>query len=256
MVQLKYFGDSRDYFKYDLITYLLESGVTSNYAFVPMLTNHRVDGEGNKTPKHIEGKSSELLSFIARCDSKDLNHWETWLKPHAKSYVTVHPVNEVFFDDGVRYKYWKTFEQVLRTKNALIFIDPDTGLETGKPSYLKKMGREKYILNEELSKLCKTLNTSSLLMIYQHLPNNKHIHEEYVHKKIKQAIEASASPFVLAYREDDLAFLFIAKNEALLLKLGNLLESYHINSGHVYKSMHYAPNKAPQPTPKSGAAEL
>lgn len=243
MVQLKYFGDSRDYFKYDLITKLLKSGVASNYAFVPMLTNHRADGEGNKTPKHIGGKSSELLSFIDRCDSKDLEHWELWLKPLVEEYVTVHPVNSVFFEDKARNKYWEKYEAILKIKNALIFIDPDTGLETGKPSYLKKMGREKYILNEEIEKIFQALDETSVLMIYQHLPNNKHIHEESVHKKIKQAIKASGCPLILAYREDDLAFLFIAKNDAILLALREFLESYHENSGHVYKSMHYAPEQ-------------
>lgn len=243
MVQLKYFGDSRDYFKYDLITHLLVSGLVSNYAFVPMLTNHRVDGEGNKIPKYIHGKSKELLSFIGRCDSKSLEHWETWLKPHVGSYVTVQPVNEVFFEDGARNKYWESFDAALRTKNALIFVDPDTGLETGKPSYLRKMGREKYILNDELGKLSRSLDSSSVLMIYQHLPNNKHIHEESVCKKIKQAAEASGCSSVLAYREDDLAFLFILKSKTLFLELSNQLESYHGNSGHVYKSMHYTPNK-------------
>lgn len=243
MVQLKYFGDSRDYFKYDLINHLLVSRLVSNYAFVPMLTNHRVDGEGNKSPKPIQGKSTELLSFIGRCDSKDLNHWEAWVKPHAKSYVTVQPVNEVFFEDSSRHKYWESFDAVLRTKNALVFVDPDTGLETGKPSYLRKMGREKYILNDELKKLSQSLDDSSVLMIYQHLPNNKHIHEECVCKKIKQAVEASDCSLVLAYREDDLAFLFIVKSEVLFSKLSDQLENYHRNSGHVYKSMHYAPNK-------------
>lgn len=38
MVQLKYFGDSRDYFKYDLITTLVQHTSLDNYLFVPMLT--------------------------------------------------------------------------------------------------------------------------------------------------------------------------------------------------------------------------
>lgn len=243
MVQLKYFGDSRDYFKYDLITHLLKNRIISNYAFVPMLTNHRVDTEGNKKPKHIKGKSTELLSFINKCDSKDLEFWEIWLNPHIESYVTIQPLNDTFFEDETRSRYWELFESVLTTKNALVFIDPDTGLETGTPSYLKNKGREKYILNKELTRINQLLDDSSILMIYQHLPNNKHIHEESVNKKIKQAIEATGCSSVLAYREDDLAFLFIAKNKAVFSTLCNLLESYHENSGHVYKSIHYAPNK-------------
>jgi hypothetical protein len=251
MVQLKYFGDSRDYFKYDLITHLLKSGIFSNYTFVPMLTNHRVDGEGNKTPKHIDGKSTELLSFIEKCESKDLEHWKRWLQPLVNSYVTVNPVNEVFFEDGTRSTYWEYFETVLSTKNALIFVDPDTGLETGKPSYLKRMGREKYILNNEIKKLSELLDEFSVLMIYQHLPNNKHIHKESVNNKIKQASEASGCSLVLAYREDDLAFLFIAKSKATFSELRAQLECYHESSDHQYKSIHYAPKKQLQSTEKT-----
>lgn len=118
MVQLKYFGDSRDYFKYDLITHLLKSGVVSNYAFVPMLTNHRVDDGGNKAPKHIDGKSTELLSFIDRCGYKNLEHWEAWLKPVVSSYVTVQPVNKIFFEDGARNKYWESFDAALSNEKC------------------------------------------------------------------------------------------------------------------------------------------
>lgn len=142
MVQLKYFGDSRDYFKYDLITNILNSGLVSNYSFIPMLTNYRKDGEGNKTPNHIEGKSRELLRFIDNCQSKDLEHWKLWLKPYVESYITVQPVNSTFFDDRARNKDWRSFKEVIVSENALVFVDPDTGLETGSPSYLKKMGRE------------------------------------------------------------------------------------------------------------------
>lgn len=241
MVQLKYFGDSRDYFKYDLITNVLSSGLVSNYSFVPMLTNHRDDGEGNKTPNHIEGKSIELLSFIDNCQSKDLEHWQLWFKPYIESYITVQPVNSTFFDDSARNKYWRSFKEVIASENALVFVDPDTGLETGSPSYLKKMGREKYILNGEFRYLYSMLNSSSILMVYQHLPNNKHKHEEAVLKKINQASKTTGKSLVIAYREDDLAFLFMAKDETVFLALREILVKYHQASGHTYKSIHYAP---------------
>jgi len=243
MVQLKYFGDSRDYFKYDLITYLLKSGVVSNYVFIPMLTNHRVDGEGNKTPKYVEGKSSELLSFIDKCHTKDLSHWERCLSPHANSYVTVQPVNEVFFSDSARESYWQRFESVSKEKNALIFLDPDTGLETGDRQYQEKMGREKYILDSELFRLAKHLDDASVLMIYQHLPRDSSRHETGALKKLNQAIRKTNCKLAMAYREDDLAFVFIVKDSSTYATLGRLLEGYRENSGHGSKSIHYAPNK-------------
>jgi len=46
MVQHKYFGDSRDYLKYDLIKMVLENPVLPHYVFIPMLTEPRYDREG------------------------------------------------------------------------------------------------------------------------------------------------------------------------------------------------------------------
>jgi len=64
MVQLKYYGDDRDYFKYDLITYLLKSLEIKNYGFVPMLTEHRDDNEGNVTAVDSGCKCKVLLNHI------------------------------------------------------------------------------------------------------------------------------------------------------------------------------------------------
>ena len=216
-----------------------------------MLTNHRIDGEGNKAPRYEEGKSCDLLSYIGKCNNKDLGHWEHWLKPHVSNYRTLHPVNEVFFNDNNRHNYWELCERPIKEKNALIFIDPDTGLETGKPSYLRKMGREKYILNYELDLICEKVDESSILMIYQHLPKDKNIHQESVLKKINQVISSTNCQYVMAYREDDLAFIFVMKNRLIYSTLNRLLTKYHGKSGHKYKSIHYAPNKANSADAKS-----
>ena len=238
MVQLKYFGDSRDYFKYDLISSVLLGMGTTNYVFVPMLTDHREDKEGKKLPKQMEGKSALLYSFIRGCHSKDLNHWEKWFCEIGINYKTVQPVNEAIFRDEKRSEYWKAFSKHLQTEDALVFIDPDTGLESGSPSYLRKMGREKYILNEEIALLYKTLDAKSVLMIYQHLPNNKHAHESAVQKKVEQLQANSGGELACAYREDDLAFIFIAKDLNLFRQLYKTLADYHSRSQHPRKTLY------------------
>ncbi len=238
MVQLKYFGDSRDFFKYDLITSILAGMKIDNYVFIPMLTSHRIDNEGNKSPKMIGGKSQDLLSFIVGCNSKSLSHWEQWIRNYTKNYKTIEPVDEIIFDDSAREEYWMSFAGCLKESNALIFLDPDTGLETGGKTYLQQMGREKYILNHEAACLCRNLAPSSILMIYQHLPNNKHLHMKAVDKKIAQLQTASGSTLLCAYREDDLAFLFAAKDDVVYHKLCTVLAAYHNRSQHKYKSIH------------------
>lgn len=240
MVQLKYFGDSRDYFKYDLIQAVLERSSLRHYVFVPMLTDHREDNEGKKTPVNRGDKAQELLTFIKGCGCKSLKHWERWLARYVESYSTVEPVDQTFFSDGGRDAYWELFRPLLSRENALVFVDPDTGLQTGNASYRKKMGPEKYILDGELAGLIAALTPSSVLMIYQHLPNNKHIHAQSVEKKLAQVHGVDAGVFACAYREDDLAFLFISKRQPLHDEMRGVLAGYLDRSTHPYKSVHGA----------------
>lgn len=254
MVQLKYFGDDRDFFKYDLITFILKNSGLNNYVFIPMLTEHRDDNEGNKPAYHKGDKDSELLQFMQGCPTKSLKHWERWLSSFADRYLTVEPVDELFFYDETRSAYWKKFASIIGTPNALIFVDPDTGLETGTPSYQKRMGRDKYLLNEELAQLVASMDESSVLMIYQHLPRNRNIHIESMRKKIKQASEAVGGLPVCAFREDDLAFLFIAKSRQLYDRLLKTLKKYDEKNNSRSKTLlsQALKESIPVKTPSSG----
>ena len=238
MVQLKYFGDSRDYFKYDVISAIFKHSSLCHYVFVPMLTEHRQDKEGKRLPTNRGDKSDELLEFIKSCNHKSLKHWERWLGRHVQSYKTIEPIDDTFFSDGDRDAYWSTFRPMLSQKDALVFVDPDTGLETGKPGYLRKMGREKYILNGELKFLIQEIDRSSALMLYQHLPYNKHTHTVSVERKLAQVRRADSSVHTCAYREDDLAFLFVSKQRRLHDQVQDVLSRYHAHSLHQYKSLH------------------
>lgn len=238
MVQQKYFGDNRDYFKYDLIRTVFERSSLNRYVFIPMLTEHRDDNEGKKLPSNRGDKSDELLKFITECNGKSLKHWERWLARYVKSYATIEPVDRTFFSDASRDAYWKAFRPKLCQENALVFVDPDTGLQTGKPSYLRKMGKEKYILDGELQTLIEAIAPSSVLMLYQHLPMNKHIHAASVAKKLAQVRGISAMAYACAYREDDLSFLFVSKQQSLHQEIHGILSGYHAHSNHKYKSLH------------------
>ena len=241
MVQAKYFGDVRDYFKYDLITSLVtEVSSFREYVFIPMLTSPREDNQGNKEiPPDIGNKRPELRSFIQGCQGKSLRHWETWLARYVNNYHTIEPVGEAYFynDYESRRQYWNRFKHWFDLENALIFLDPDTGLQTGKPSYLKKQGIEKYLLNDELKDLVNALAPTSALMIYQQLLYNKNLREEMVKKKLEQVYACCRDAFICAYREDDLAFIFISKEEKIHKSVFNVLKKYHSRSDKEFKSV-------------------
>ncbi len=232
MVQLKYFGDSRDYFKYDLITHILNRKLSEHYVFIPMLTKHRDDNEGRRLPTQ-DDKSKDLLAFIKECNTKSLEHWKKWLCRHSSSYSTVSPVDKTYFEDKSRLSYWPRFTAVIKKRDkALVFVDPDTGLETGSSSYRRKMGSEKYILNGELIQLFGDLRSTSILMIYQHLPRNRHQHNKQTKKKLDQAISQTQSTYACAYREEDLAYILLLKSSELFKRLSSVLKNYKDNGSH------------------------
>ncbi len=238
MVQLKYFGDDRDFFKYDLITHILRTTDIINYAFIPMLTHHRQSNEGNKVPIHHSARSEELFRFIDLCPNKSLKHWEAWLGDYVESYKTIEPVDEIFFSDENREKYWEKFLPVASIEQALVFVDPDTGMETGRDSYLRKAGRDKYLLNKELKHLIGALADSSFLMIYQHLQRNKKKHDLDVEKKLNQVRNVESSVYAGAYREDDLVFICITKNATVFNAIYSELTQYHEKIAHKYGAIY------------------
>ena len=230
MVQLKYFGDNRDYFKYDLITSIFQANLLERYVFIPMLTDHRNDDEGRN-----RGKSLKLYEFINACQEKSLNNWKTWLSPYVTSYQTVEPVDQTYFRDGSRAEYWGQFKPLMNTGKTLIFVDPDIGLETGGPAFRRRMGPEKYILNDELKTLFSWLDPESILMIYQHLQWNSHKHITDTQKKLAQINSVCNNAFTCAYREGDLAFVFLAKSKEMFKQLQCLLNNYKQRSKHKKK---------------------
>jgi hypothetical protein len=237
MVQLKYFGDNRDYFKYDLITSIFEAKLLKRYVFIPMLTGHRDDNEGNMTPKLTGDKSVRLYEFIKICHYKSLDHWETWLTPYVFSYKTIKPADQVFFRDESRDEYWNKFEPFMNKSKTLVFVDPDTGLQPERKCYFKKIKREKYILNYELNKLFYWLDPSAILMIYQHLQRNEHQRHDAIQKKLLQVKSVCNIRFTCAYREGDLAFIFLTRSRKMFEHLLYFLDTYYERSLHKYKNI-------------------
>jgi len=226
MVQLKYYGDDRDYFKYDLISFILKSGIFKQYGFVPMLTKHRYDNEGNIPPTPSDCKSKKLLNFISLHPKPDLNNWELWLKKYVYTYNCIQPINTNYFNDDNRIKYWEAHEEIISANNSLIFFDPDTGIQAGRASRIKTEEKEKYILNNEICTILDKLSHSSMFVIYQHLQWNSKKHEQDIKNKCNALSNIYKTINITMYREKDLSFILIAKNETLTKTVTNTLNTY------------------------------
>jgi len=71
-----------------------------------------------------------------------------------------------------------------------------------------------------------------------HLPRNIHWHRKTMECKIsriKERFDLKAS----AYREGDLAFIAIAKEEKVRHEIDQAFSGYHAGSAHLHKSLHF-----------------
>ncbi len=230
MVQLKYYGDDRDYFKYDLISFVLNKSDFKRYGYIPMLTEHRYDNEGNISPASSDCKTKELLNFIATHSKPDLNNWEIWLKRYVSTYNSKQPINTDYFNDNNRVSYWEKHKEIISANNSLIFFDPDTGVQAGRTSRVKPKDREKYILNIEIHSILSKLSLSSMFVIYQHLQRNSNLHEKDIKNKCSALKEIEPMLNISIYREKDLAFIFITKGVALSKTISSILNTYYQKS--------------------------
>ncbi len=230
MVQLKYYGDDRDYFKYDLISFVLTNTDFKQYGFIPMLTEHRYDNEGNIPPAPSNCKSKELLNFIAAHSKPDLNNWELWLKHYVSSYNTLQPINAEYFNDSNRISYWEKRNKIISANSSLIFFDPDTGVQAGRASRIKSEDKEKYILNNEIHTILNKLSLSSMFVIYQHLQRNSKKHESDIKNKCGALTKLDPTLNISIYREKDLAFMFITKSIELSKRISSTLNAYRQKS--------------------------
>ncbi len=211
-----------------------------------MLTEDGPDRQGRLAPRFREGRSSRLYDFIMGCNEKSLCHWQTWLKQYTASYETVEPVDRTYFREASRAQYWQGFKGFMDRRETLVFVDPDTGLQTGGASYRRRMGIEKYLLEGELNQLFAWLSPASVLMTYQHLPRDRNRHISSIDEKLTQVRSVCRDGFACAYSEDDLAFLFVTGSRGLFQRLIVHLQKYCNKSSNSHKALR-PPHDEPQP---------
>ncbi len=221
----QYFGDNRDLFKYDLIFQIVKRGLVSHFIFIPMLTP---DVSGDKTTKR-EGEQRN------RCKSKagrENNNLRIFLdKFQDKEKRDIRELVGFFKEQGIemtihqhsfcheeREAYFREAERKLSPK-SLIFVDPDIGLQV-------KRTRDKHIKYCEVKNLYDRMDTSSILMIYQHFPRNDK-HESYLGWRPKDLKEKIVGDLPIHIDDNEIILFFLTKdNKSLRGLLGKEISKY------------------------------
>ncbi|MDD1695344.1 MAG: hypothetical protein LUQ54_00460, partial [Methanoregula sp.] len=133
-MNVKFFGDSKDLFKYDLITAILKNfhGKIDRLVLVPMLTEYIPRFRG--TPGC---RNKNLIECFHRFRTKeDVDTYYLTLKEYFKELretigikkVRVRIMKENTFSHQTRSAYFSAIFEDFPT-GCLLFIDPDTGIK-------------------------------------------------------------------------------------------------------------------------------
>ncbi len=219
----KYFGDTKDLFKYDLITSLIKGfkGNIDRIVIVPMLTKYNPDFKGNPGCRN-----TNLIACFRRLRrTEEVDHYYDELKDYIKDLKT--DINkkkvririeksEIFSKQNRDHYFQSIYENF--PESSLIFIDPDTGIK-------EKSVTEKHLAFSELKTFYERLDNDSILMVYQHYQRRKPPAPDEPKRKFNEVSTLTgASPIVIA--DNSVMFLFLTKNQELHDTLTGILRNY------------------------------
>jgi hypothetical protein len=219
----KFFGNSKDLFKYDLITAVLKNfhGKIDRLVIIPMLTDYYPRFRG--TPGC---RNKNLIECFRRFRTKeDVDNYYLTLKEYFKDLkesigtkkVRVRIEKANTFSRQTRSAYFSGIFEEFPT-SCLLFIDPDTGIK--EHNY-----NAKHLTFAELKVFWDKLDTESILMIYQHFQKYRVIGRSDPDSKaadVKRLI--GTSPLIIA--ENTVMFIFLTKNPDLRSELREILKNY------------------------------
>lgn len=218
----QYYGDNKDLFKYDIIEQIMTRVKNlKKFSFIPMLTpnDNRNDGNDRERENARAGyKNKDLMEFLERAreldrDQRDFRKIRGYFeKIGVNIKIYNHDRKDEFFMHKGRSEYFKNVPGQLLGE-ALVFIDPDNGLEV-------KRNRKKHLLYEEAKSL---IQDSSTLMIIQFFPREEL--DKYI-KRRKEELSNRVGRYVVYIADSKIIFFFISDNKNLIDQIQAVLRDY------------------------------
>lgn len=221
----QYFGDSRDLFKYDLLLDLVEAHGHRRLTLIPMLTPPDGSREGGLIRAKQGNRHRVIYEFLRESVNRGRRDIQQLRELMPQLGVTYLPYrDDRWFDPGDRSAY---FEEVPadQLENSVIFLDPDTGLESGTESYMRNRGLHKYLKYVDLAAIWSRASAHSAVVVYQHLQRNALLRSADLLSRLEVLSSLLAAP-VWAVQRHDLSFFVAAKDKDIGREMSKAL-NYH-----------------------------
>jgi len=228
-VKNQFFGDRRDYFKYDLLLEIMEGTPSLHQlTIVPMLTPDDESNHGRLTNYRVGSAKPELYHFLKNCRRRDIREMKIYFENQSFAYMCFRDSSHVSHE--ARREYFRDMpDGALRS--ALVFLDPDTGLQ------VKSMSRasgDKYLRYDELCAVFQRMDAGSVAVVYQHLPRRKR--EPFfgeVGDKLRDSLFVSD---VTCVSDNEIGFFVVARSAGRSRALRALLMHYAEQRGHLFSA--------------------
>lgn len=209
-MNFKFFGNSLDLFKYDIINL-----VNCKLIYVAMLTEPE---SKKKDPKYnlyeIGAKNIILLNYIKEINKENLpvKNIEHFFKQNFKNESSFFFKNSdnKYFSHKEREEYFYNIKINLNSeKKSMIFLDPDVGIDIGVNRRVRS-NRQMYIFKKEIDLLQNSTSNNSFISFFQHLGN----HRLSIDNRIKlYKKEFGEYVLIIAYERILASIVFIFKNQ-------------------------------------------
>jgi len=216
----KYFGDTRDLFKYDLILRITQGVVSIHrFLFIPMLTSDDDSSDGSKT-NYTKAKAGtqnkELMTYLKDCVNRNRRNIME-IEPYFKSNgIEIYIHKELLIHKNRRDYFGSVKIKKEFFSNSLVFVDPDIGLEV-------ERSKEKHFLYREAKDIYDYTDGNSILMIYQHFPRENH--KEYLHRRINE-LENLTEDLPIYISDNEIIFFLLTKSCEVKNQLERTINKY------------------------------
>lgn len=229
----QFFGDKRDFFKYDLHLSVLRELQLERFTLVPLLTPNDATTAGRITRYTRRQRSKEIFDFLQDCLRQERRHIRQLRSLFASLDVQYVPYqDDQYFSHAGREQYFKDIPRTALSA-SVVFLDPDNGLEVKSA----RSGASRYVRYVEVADLYRRLTAGSVLSVYQHIPHVKR--RGFLLETCHRLSSALGADATLCVSDNEIAFFLVTREREKADQLRASLQSYSKRHGLIFGAVEY-----------------
>ena len=223
----QYFADQRDFLKYDLLMELVENTAgVCRLTNIPMLTPNDDTGEGDVLAYLVGNRRPDIYHFLRYClarSDRNIHNLRTLFQGRHYAYYCHR--DDLHYSYDTRQEYFTSVPN-RALQDAVVFVDPDTGIETGTINYMRSKGIGRYLFWDDITQLFQRMSGTSVLILYQHLQKNADLVVQNMREKSIALCGHINVPSVSVLDDGDVAYLITSQSPGAMAHVTQALPAY------------------------------